>query len=728
MWIDSHYYHCFTVFSTRWHFLHKTTTTIRKPVVDSIQLGTKEFHHVRTRSIAYCKKISHSCKSITTTSVQSGVWSLMDWTIKQGKAINESDAPKFCRHQTVQELIMDYNLVILCLVLLISVGWCQEIKDEPWTRSTRLQLASSDQCPPWHFYNATSSQCECFSSPNTNNIIKCTKHGTLLRFGHCMTYEEGKGFFVGLCNYFKVNSYKLSSKGKYIILPNNVSELNDYMCRPLNRKGVLCSECKAGFGPSITSIGHTCSNCTDSWHGVLLYLFLEFVPITVFYFIVLFFRINVTSAPMIAFVFYCQIGVSTFIIMSNRYLFDTTITYKFLNILITFYGIWNLDFFRYIIPPFCTSPYLKPIHINFLYYISAFYPLCLIAITWICIELHSRHFKPTVRLWGKLNGCFHKMNTKWDAKNTMIDVFATFFLLSYAKLVFTCFKTISYGITINANNFSEHKTYHVKTDASVKYFGTEHLPFAIASALILLLVVLPLPLLLAFYPIRAFRSLLFKCRLGNRTRAALNIFVEKFYSSCRDSLDGGRDMRSFICIHFVLRFIINYFSVDEILVNLSFTVIIFLYIITTVLFAIFQPYKKTYMNVTEILIFANLALLSLVLDKYSNISNTSTAFFEISGSILSTIPLLGLTAVMICRILRELTMKLPRCTRLLNLKNGTGVEDTEASQKGMLDTFDDSELPDRMLHPEHYVGESSYGSAEQSTSNLLAVKDYGSIE
>ena len=614
-------------------------------------------------------------------------------------------------------------LFLLTIIILIIVVSCQE---HEVLHLTKEQVLQSDQCPPWFFYNTTTDQCEYYCSPTTNHVVKCTEQGALLKFGYCMTYQEGEGFFVGLCDYFKFNSYETAKDG-YITLPSNLSELNDYMCGPLNRKGVICSECIDGFGPSVTSVGHTCSNCTDTWYGVPLYLFLEFVPITVFYFIVLFFRINVTNAPMVAFVFYSQIGVSTFLVMSNRYMFDTTLTYRFLNILITFYGIWNLDFFRYIIPPFCVSPNIKPIHITFLYYISAFYPLILIILSWLCIHLHSRNNKPVVWLWNKLDGyLFRYMKVKWDAKNTMIDVFATFFLLSYAKLVFTCFRTISYGVTINTYNSSIRNILHVKSDPSVGYFSSEHLPFAITSAAIFLFALVPIPLLLALYPIGAFRALLFKCTFGNRLMAALNIFVEKFYSCYRDGLDGGRDLRSFVSVHFLLRLLGNYLSVDEILVNLSFTVVIFLYVISSLLMALVQPYKKAHMNIMDTLILANLALLSLILDKYSNQQNhssSSSAFYEISGSILSAIPLVGLTGVVIYRIFRKLLVK---CYKPFS-HDGVGNEDLEASRQVNLDIDDDSELPDRMLHPEQYNKELNFDTTEKALLKPLGTNVYGSV-
>ena len=629
-----------------------------------------------------------------------------------------------------QVITMNYSIVITSLSLLISIVYCQE--NNTWTTPPQVQTTSSDQCPPWFFFNATSNQCECFSSPNTDRFIKCTEHGALLKFGYCMTYKEGEGFFVGLCNYFKASRFQnVSTKDNYIVLPDNTFELNDFMCGPLNRKGVMCSQCIDGFGPSVTSIGHTCSNCTDAWYGVPLYLFLEFVPITVFYFIVLLFRIKVTSAPMVAFVFYCQILVSTFLGTSNRYLFDTTLIYKLFKILITFYGIWNLDFFRYIIPPFCVSPNLKPLHIIFLYYISAFYPLLLIAISWIFILLHARNCKPIVWLWSKLKGCILKINVKYDGKNTMIDVFATFFLLSYAKLVFTCFRTIAFRTTINANNFSTENILHVKYDPSMGYFSLEHLPFAVTSCAIFLLIILPLPLLLALYPVRAFRELLFKCGLGTRTMAALHIFVEKFYSCYKDGLEGGRDMRSFVSVHFLLRVLGNYIMVDEILVDLSFTVVILLYVVSSLLIALVQPYKKTYMNIMDTLIMANLAFLSLVLDRYSGHGKTnsnSSIFYEVSGSILSTIPLFVLTGVIMYKIFKKVAIQLSCCVKLFDSNKQTIDEENETFTQIIVRSESDPELPDRVLRPEHYIGEISYRSNEQSQLTRHVTNAYGSIE
>ena len=556
--------------------------------------------------------------------------------------------------------MMNYTASILCIVW-TSLVCC--------TLCARQHVEDDSECPPWFFYNTSTKSCECYSSPSTDQAVKCTEKGALLKLGYCMTYEEESGFHVGLCENAQVSSLNVTPD-KHIRLPSNVSDLNDYMCGSMNRKGRMCGQCIDGFGLAVFSVEYVCTNCTGAWYGVPLYLFLEFVPITIFYFIVMFFHINITSAPMVAFVFYSQISVSSFSHISNRLIFDTTIIYHFLKILASLYGIWNLDFFRFIIPPFCVSPLFKPIHITFLYFISAFYPLCLIALSWFCIYLHSRNFRPIVWLRNKLNQILNFFHVKLNATNTIIDVFATFFLLSYAKLVYVSLRSLFFRSSLNLmiTNISLQQTLHVKSDPNMKYFGTEHLPFAIVSLFIFLLAVFPIPILLALYPFRRIRTITFKCPiLGSHARAAINIFVQKFYSCYRDSTgtEGGRDMRSLVSLYLFPRLLIDAITIDQIPPNVSFSILVFLYMACSILIALAQPYRKQYMNIADTLILVNLALISLILSHLiGDLSNTSLLFFYISGSVLATLPLLVLIGVLIYKMIKKMT-KLPCCKRLL---------------------------------------------------------------
>ena len=142
--------------------------------------------------------------------------------------------------------------------------------------------------------------------------IECSQSGPLLRYGECAKFSEDSNLIpMCTCRYFEPDSCNMTSS-KHILLPRNLSQLNDYMCGPLNRKGLVCSECADGFCPSVISFRHRCVNCTDAWYGVPLFLFLELAPITVLYFVILVFQINVLSAPMPCFIMHAQLVVIVF--------------------------------------------------------------------------------------------------------------------------------------------------------------------------------------------------------------------------------------------------------------------------------------------------------------------------------------------------------------------------------------------------------------------------------
>ena len=555
-----------------------------------------------------------------------------------------------------------------------------------------IEVTQHDQCPPWFFYNTTTNKCECYTDLSIKDIIKCTEKGALLRFGYCTTYEEDRGVFLSTCHSFQVNDH-IIAENKYIKLPENVSELNDYMCGPMNRKGRVCSQCIDGFGVPVFSLIPTCSNCTGAWYGVPLYLFLEFVPITVFYFIILCFRLNVTSAPMVAFVFYCQIGVSTLYVIANRYIFDTGIELKYLTILTTFYGFWNLDFFRYILPPFCVSPNIKTFHLTYLFYVSAVYPLCLTTTIGICIKLYASNNRPIVWLWNKIDRhIFRYISKRKDVHNTMIDVIATFFLLSYAKLMFIFVQTVTANSTFNLNNITLSETFHVSVDPSVGYSSNEHILFAVPSTLVFLFTIVPSTLLLALYPIKAFRLLLFRCRCSGRLITAINIFVDKFYSSYRDGLDGRRDMRWLISLYFVLRLLQALASQFH-----AFYMIAILYTCCAIFIATVRPYKKVYKNIVETLILTNLALIGILSDQRIGRDNPRqlTIINQLASSVLIALPLIVLVGYIIYKCTYYVISKL----KLIKKKERTN-ETCSAYQSG--ECSGDSEFPDRVLHPEEY--------------------------
>ena len=371
----------------------------------------------------------------------------------------------------------------------------------------------------WSCFNSTISAeaincCQMLAS----SPIVCLENGPSLKLGYCATYDQNnsKSLSVTECQFFHMHSYNVTDPG-YILLPKSLTELNDYMCGPLNRKGLVCSECIDGFGPSVTSFGNVCTNCTGTWYYRLtLILLIELVPITVFYLLILVFRVRVTKPPMPCFVMYAQLIVVAFDLYGYTSLKDIIFNDGHIKldmkIFHTFYFVFNLDIFRHIIPPICVSSEFKFIHLAFLGYISAFYPILLIIFTWLCVELHDRNVRALVMIWRPFHKCFVHLRKGWDTKNDMIDVFITFFLLSYTKCSYQALRLLS-GQQVFHYHQSDYgaASFVSSVDLSINVFGNTHLSIAIPAMLIFFVFNLLPPLLLTLYPIKCFRFRLSKC-------------------------------------------------------------------------------------------------------------------------------------------------------------------------------------------------------------------------
>ena len=166
-------------------------------------------------------------------------------------------------------------------------------------------------------------QCSNVSDPQSFPELQCLPWpyrvgppgDRFLRLGYCTTYDDSSGIqSFATCSYmfsdaFEVQKQRDGDGGMwYIELPKNICALNDFMCGPLNRTGRLCSECKDGYGLAVTSIGFQipCSKCTNFWYPIALYIFMELVPITIFYLVILVFQINITTAPMTCYIMISQ--------------------------------------------------------------------------------------------------------------------------------------------------------------------------------------------------------------------------------------------------------------------------------------------------------------------------------------------------------------------------------------------------------------------------------------
>ena len=515
-------------------------------------------------------------------------------------------------------------------VRLSSAGMISTVVFTLLTVTVRIQASTTSQecSSPWHHYNASSGQCVCTNWKEGKLKpfnIKCNNEGVAIAPGYCTTYEEGRGTVIAECLYFKPDGLNLTRDG--YSLPQNISELNSYMCAHMNRNNTLCSDCIDGFGPSFTSPGFECCNCTGLWHGVLLYLIVDLAPITLLYLIMVLFHISMCSAPMTGYIMYSQSIMYELIYDRNppvNYIVFSKAKHTSLGlkVVLGLYGIWNLEPIRYIVPPFCVSKKLNLTQIALLGYVSAFYPLCLIFLTWICVELHSRNFRPIVLLWRPVHKYLVKLRNEFDLKSDLVGVFASFFFLSYSKLVYQSIMFLPSEAMMNIDT-TEVKRVSMENPSKIFEFSIPK----ILACLVLCFAVLP-SILFLLYSTRCFQACLSKCRfLNGASLASLSIFMERYQSCCRDGLNGGRDMRIFAGFYFILRLFTNLYH------GLRFYIIISFWTYQTVLFsmaaliiATVKPYKKTHMNILETLLLALAALVCHLLSQDREIINPTMLF------------------------------------------------------------------------------------------------------
>ena len=489
------------------------------------------------------------------------------------------------------------------------------------------------ECPLWFHYNSTLQECQCSQS----SMFTCDGQDVFVGFDHLTTYNKSKEI-VSLsstrnCRFLYYNSSLSNmSSSKYILLPKNNSQLNNFSCGPLNRKGSLCRDCIDGYGLTINLMGckNKCYKCTmKHWQGVAVYIVVEIIPLTLFYVFVLVFRISVISAPMTCFILYSQILIITVYTAWNDILLGQVIHTQagelrsVTKLLLTLYGVFNLDFFRHTLPPFCISTHLTPLQRVFLGYISAFYPLILIFLTWFCIKLHNNNFKTIVVLWRPFHRCFVQARKGWNTRNDLINVFASFLLLSNCKIIY---QTLLVSGTTMRHDFSMRAlylswSYVLGADISIPISSVEYIvSTTFASLVTCVFNVIPL-LLLVLYPVRIFRKVLSKCRLDG---LGPMIFVEKFHSSYRDGLNGGKDMRSFSGLYFLLQAVVltGPLVVNDLLDFEQWFLHGTCFSVVALVIALCRPYKKMINNISDALLLFHMAVIGYILS-----SDTESEFF-----------------------------------------------------------------------------------------------------
>ena len=474
--------------------------------------------------------------------------------------------------------------------LFLRVGCVAEdrINDAPHARmNNNTAINCSDR--PW----LVGDDCTCGDS--LDGVVYCdSSKEVFIMSEFCMAYYDLIGEeVVGRCpyTYTLFSDPNISNVGLYLKMPSTVDQLEHVLCDHLNRQGFFCGKCKENFSYPMYPDFMKCVECDPSHYAGnwMLYIAISFGPLTLFLILVVCLRISATSAPMNVFIFVSQIISHPPFQRGFNHTIDISFlpsgAKTFMRFLHSLYGLWNLNFFTALIPPFCL-PHQDVYDVISLTYIIALYPLLLLILVYIFIELHSRSFRIIVWLWKPFNLCYARFRRQWDIRASVIDAFATFLLLSYVKLLFVSsdFFAPSQIFTKNGTALGIASYF----DASITLSPDPKLILAIIGIALMLLSFVCLPaVLLLLYPCGFCQKCLSSCHLNSQ---ALHFLMDSFHGCYKNGTDGTRDCRSFASIFLFARIAVCF---EYALTNFNYhTTVLITCTSLAVLIAVVHPYNK----------------------------------------------------------------------------------------------------------------------------------------
>ena len=534
------------------------------------------------------------------------------------------------------------QLALVVLASSLAISSTLLTNEESSQRS--LPCSENSNCPPGLF--CMEGHCEC-GKVYPKNLIHCINDSKSLILKYtCATFNEDTQLTsIGAC-IRALNRTKsrgdLASDTTYHLLPGNVSQLDDMMCRPFNRTGKLCGRCLPDYYFLAYSYNTNCILCPHVHWNWLRYIMAAYLPLTLFYLLILFFKINTTTSHLLAVVYCCQTLTMPINVRSilNEIKYDTNLNSAIgivIKLLCSLYGIWNLDFFRPFYSDLCLGIGILPTLA--LDYVIAVYPLLLIIISYLLIVLHNKNFRVVTILWRPFYALFALFRRNWDIRTSIIDAFATFFLLSTVKFLSASFDllvpTAVYQLYPDHYNY----TFGLHYAADVEYFGSEHLPYGIL-AIIMLCVFVILPYIVLFlYPFAFFQKFL---NLFPFPWYILHTIVDSFYGCYKDGTQPGtRDYRWCMSIFFTLRlFQFLLYALPEVVYGL---ICLMILVVLITLMAVVQPFKSSHHN-TIAIIFLQLitlyAIITVSVPVTVTIAPDYLYFFYFLGIAVGAVPLL----------------------------------------------------------------------------------------
>ena len=468
--------------------------------------------------------------------------------------------------------------------------------------------ATLAKCPPGFYLPKTTSvsesKCRCSVhdvNEKYNDIPYCDESSmqAFLQSQFWAGYIRNHSVLVvGRCP----SEYCLSNESRQIPLPTeaNNTKLDELICSPNNREGILCGRCKPGYFVYANSKFRKfeCGQCTVE-PGYLVLFFAKYFSLMVFLITIVLSNINLASGQLNTFVFFSQM-VPSLNLYAGGQIPISDVAKPFVQIYQFCYGMFSLRYFESLdsFPGVCVFRSRSSLTSVTIEYISATFPLIIIFIIWWITYISN--YCDNRNAIGKLAYCLRKFYRKIkpikkvSLNKSFFRGLITFLVLSYSKFTFVTFALLNPAYLSGPGG--EHFDTVVNLDGTLEYFGHGHLPYAIPAIFVLIFIVLLPLVILAMYP-RTFT------RLGIQVHKMMPFF---------DSLNGAfkHNCYYFALLYFIYRLILGaiFNLVPE--VQQQYVLQQILLIAILVFHVVKRPYRENAHNIVD---FCLLALIPTVL-------------------------------------------------------------------------------------------------------------------
>ncbi len=488
------------------------------------------------------------------------------------------------------------------------------------TSFRKLQVlinVTASECPPL-FYLDTNNECKCLRNKDVPypEFHSCSSREAKVRMGFWVGYQNCSGKYCttstlsllishcppGFCTKERVNN-------NYISLPQirRVKNLSDIICN--NREGRLCGLCKENFAVYFHAKSFECRDTKHCHLGLVLYFLSEIVPLTLLFFVLIFFDIRLTAGHLNGFVFFAQTYNSVtlvgeaFVKKSSQY----HMVSAFHRIVYMFF---DFDFFSVEKLSFCLFNTRSALNVVIFKYVTVVYALLLVIGTvWF------------LNKFGTKLKCIGIRQFKYSA----LQGLSAFLVIVYSQCTQVSFKILNFAKVYKDDNSAQYVPF---LQGNIDYLGSKHLLYAIPAILCVIIIVVALPALLIVYPLSQKLSILLKIENSPVTRLMSQVFPLSKLKPLLDSLQGcfKDDFRFFAGFYFIYRIIIIATILQE-RIEWIHTAIEIVLVCITGLHVLTWPYQKRLHNIIDGLLFCNLSLI-VILKRFTFIIAEKGSKFE----------------------------------------------------------------------------------------------------